>query len=68
MDEDIVEAVISKARSGAEVLFGRGNYGELKIKVRYGPMRLMTKRYHVDFETWQEVRARLKRLHGKKRD
>ena len=66
MDKEAVSSIVSKAESGAEILFGRGNLGEHKIKVRYGPMHLMTKRYQVDAETYEYVMAKLRRLYARK--
>ena len=62
MNAELADEIIRRAKSGAEILFGQGVYGEFKIKIRHGPFKLLSRRYQVDFETFQFVKDQLHKL------
>ena len=62
MDPNLVEEVLALARNGATVMFGRSASGRGKIKIRYGPMKLATKRYMPNDATFEEIKARLREV------
>lgn len=59
MDTELVDRVITQARRGADILFGRTHSGTLKIKVKHGPFKLLTSRYNVDPLTYEGIKRQL---------
>lgn len=62
MDEKIIEVIVEHSKNGSKILFGRSRLGSVKIKVNHGPLGLLTTRYQLDAETYNEVKRRLKSL------
>lgn len=59
MDMELIGKVSRHARRGGQILFGRSHTGILKIKVRHGPFRLFTTRYHTDPITYEWIKREL---------
>jgi len=53
---------MSHAVKGHQVLLARKHDGRHKIKVKYGPFGLITARYSTDRQTYDGIKARLKKL------
>jgi len=64
MDQKTVQTVMSHAEKGRTVLLGFGNGGDVKVKVKYGPMGLITRRFATDHDTFEEIRRRLRVRRG----
>ncbi len=60
MDLNVVESVVDYSSKGCKILFGHNVLGGMKIKVKYGPFKILTKRFKTDIETYYEVKRRLK--------
>ena len=60
MDNALIDGIVELNRRGAAVLFGRSTYGHTKIKVRFGPLKLRTRYYKTDDETYAELKDRLR--------
>lgn len=61
MDEETVKKIMSHFRKGHEILMSTDNFGNVKIKVKYGLFGLVSKRFSVDHETFAEIKKRMKR-------
>jgi hypothetical protein len=53
---DSMEIIMHHLKKGDEVLFGRSHNGRAKIKIKFGPMRLLTKRIQVDETTMSQIK------------
>lgn len=42
-------------------MLGQSHTGKMKIKIKYGPLGMMTARYAPDIETFEAIRNQLKR-------
>jgi len=60
MDQNVINSVFSHATKGRKILFGHSNNGRVKVKIKYGPLGLLTTRYATDHETFNEIKRRLK--------
>ena len=56
VEMDSVEIILHHLQRGDEILFGRSHNGRSKIKIKYGPLRLLTKRVQVDEKTMGEIK------------
>ena len=61
MDEKLVEKILKYQRSGAKLLFRQKNEDVQRLKVRYGPARMFTKRFDIDNETVQILQQHLRK-------
>ncbi len=60
MDLIVVESIVAYSGKGCKILFGHNALGGMKVKVKYGPFCLLTKRFQTDLETYNEIKRRLK--------
>lgn len=60
MDHKTIDAVLLHAARGRQILYGDNHTGRVKIKVKYGPLGLISARYPTDRETMNEIKSRLK--------
>lgn len=56
MDADILNRIQELKDSHAKIMFGRGHAGQCKIKVKHGPMNMLTTRYVVDPQTYEAAK------------
>lgn len=62
LEQKTIDSVISHARKGHQVLLGYGHTGNVRIKVKHGPLGLVTTRYQTDRMTFEEIKKQLKLL------
>jgi len=60
MDQNVINSVMSHANKGRKILLGHNHIGRVKIKVKYGPLGLITTRYATDHDTYNEIKRRLR--------
>ena len=60
VDHQVVDSVIGYAERGNKVMFGRSHTGEIKIKIKYGPMQTLTKRFRTTPQTFAAIKEQLK--------
>ncbi len=60
MNQKIVDSVMLHSSKGHQVLLGHHHGGKSKIKIKFGPFGLLTTRYDTDFETFEEIKNRLR--------
>ena len=60
MEPNLIQNVLKHAQRGDDVLMRRRNADSGRIKVKYGFMKLRTKRFSVDGDTYDQVRSVLK--------
>jgi hypothetical protein len=58
VDQTSLNEVCKLISKGSKVLIGRDASGRHKLKIKTGPFGLWTKRYSVDAETMDMLRAR----------
>lgn len=56
LNTEILEEIRHFSRSRARILFGRGHAGQCKIKIKHGPLSVLTKRYVVDPKTYEAAK------------
>ena len=61
MNTQQLDQVLSDVKRGGKILFGRDQYGRSKVKIKYGPFNLFTRRYTLDAETSEALRTHLHR-------
>ena len=60
VDQEVVNSVVNFAERGSKVMFGRSHTGEIKIKIKYGPLQALTKRYRTTPQTYELIKQQLK--------
>ena len=56
MDIDLICKASYYQKTGANFYFRRDHMGNPKIKIKYGPYKLLTKRFETDVETFGKVK------------
>ncbi len=56
MDIDLIRKATYYKNAGANFYFRRDHMGSPKIKIKYGPFKLFTKRFETDMETFGRVK------------
>ena len=64
MKKNIITELLRHKARGSEILFGRSHAGKSKIKVKYGPFGLFTKRYSLDHETFELAKRCMRQMQG----
>ena len=57
MDIDLIRKASYYQKIGANFYFRRDHMGNPKIKIKYGPFKLLTKRFETDVETFGKVKS-----------
>ena len=60
MDKALIDRIVEMRRRGAVVRFVRGYGGQARVKVKYGPFHLLTRRYRPDEPTFEELKQRIR--------
>jgi hypothetical protein len=60
MDNALVDRIIEMRRRGAAIWFARTANGRIKVKVKFGPFHMMTRRYHPDEATFEALKQRMR--------
>ena len=63
VDHNAVEIVRKNVQKGDTIFIGQNHVGCAKIKIRHGPMRLLTKRLEVNADTLDEIKSMLRGSH-----
>lgn len=56
MDIDLIRKASYYKNNGANFYFRRNHFGSPKIKIKYGPFKLLTKRFETDIETFGKIK------------
>lgn len=59
MDKLLIENVLKHARKGHKVYLKVGQPGHGKVKIKHGPLKMLTTRYEPDLETFDALRMKL---------
>jgi hypothetical protein len=60
IDRQAVETVKKHAEKGDTIFIGQNHVGRAKIKIRHGPLKLLTKRLDVDADTLDAIKSILR--------
>jgi len=57
MDINLIRKATYYKNTGAVFYFRRDHMGQPKIKIKYGPFKMLTKRFETDIETFGQVKS-----------
>ena len=60
MDQNIVNLAMIQVNKGRKVILGRSHYGHCKVKLKSGLFGMVTRKYSIDHDTYNEIKNRLK--------
>jgi len=58
---DKIKSILEYAENGSKIKIGRNHLGKVKVKVRYGLFKFLTRHYTIDASEYNCLREHLKR-------